>query len=257
MERITTDSLSWKPGGSYVLRTITSEFRAGVFYGIVGPNGSGKTSLLRHILRGLEPMPGAVRLDGADIRGMRRRAWARVISWVPQNTALDVGFAAYDIVMMGRTAYIKPLRTEGEADRAAVREAMEMTNCWELRDAAFNTLSGGEAQRVATARAIAQDTPVIVLDEPVSHLDIRHQRELMETMRELNTKRGKTVLAVLHDLNLAAQYCCELILLHNGQIYDRGAPEDVLSADNLLAVYGLEFYRLKHPGTEGLYLIPR
>lgn len=257
MELIHIRGLSWKPDSENVLNGITADFRAGVFYGIIGPNGSGKTSLLRHIMRIMEPKEQVLHVNGTDIRSFKRKELAREMSWVPQNTSIDVSFTAYDIVMMGRTSYFKPFHRESTADRKIVREAMEMTNCWNFRDNTFHTLSGGEAQRVIAARAIAQDTPVIILDEPVSHLDIRHQKELMETMNTLNQEHDKTILAVLHDLNLAAQYCGELFLLHQGKIFARGTPETVLTPENLSKVYGIEFHRLTHPTTKGLYLIPK
>lgn len=257
MTAINVAHLSWKPGLETIIKDITTDFNKGVFYGIIGPNGSGKTSLLRHIMRMIEPPESAVLLGGTDIRRYKRKQLAREMSWVPQNTQINVGFTAHDIVMMGRSPYLKPFRDEGSEDRGIVRDAMELTHSWELRDKAFNTLSGGEAQRVIAARAIAQDTPVIILDEPISHLDIRHQRELMDTIKLLNAEQGKTILTVLHDLNLAAQYCTKLILLKDGQIFSSGSPEQVLSPDNLLQVYGVEFYFMRHPTTNHLYLIPK
>lgn len=257
MELLNIRGLNWEAGGEYILKEMSTAFEDGIFYGIIGPNGAGKTSLLRHIMRIIRPEEQAVRLRGEDILGFRRKNLAREMAWVPQNTAIDVGFTASDIVMMGRFPYLKPFQRESAGDRESVREALELTNSWSLRDKAFHTLSGGEAQRVIAARAIAQDTPVIILDEPVSHLDIRHQKELMDTMRILNRDRGKTILAVLHDLNLAAEYCEKLLLLHKGEIFAAGTPEEVLSPENLSEVYGMEFHRLTHPTTKGLYLIPK
>jgi len=257
MNIINIRGLNWKPGTGHILKELSTEFRAGVFYGIIGPNGSGKTSLLRHIMRILEPDKQVLQLNGTDIRSLKRKTLGREMSWVPQNTSIDVNFTAFEIVLMGRAPYLKPFQGESAGDLNIVREAMELTNSWSLREKAFYTLSGGEAQRVITARAIAQDTPVIILDEPVSHLDIRHQKELMETMKVLNKDRGKTILAVLHDLNLAAQYCDELLLLHKGKIFAQGTPKKVLTCENLSEVYGIEFHRLTHPTTKGLYLIPK
>jgi len=257
MELIDIRGLNWKPGSEHILKDISTVFHAGVFCGIIGPNGSGKTSLLRHIMRVIDPEKQVLRLNGADIRSFRRKSLGREMSWLPQSTSIDVNYTVYDIVMMGRIPYLKPLQGESAADLAIVREAMELTNSWHLRDKTFYTLSGGEAQQVIAARAIAQDTPIIILDEPVSHLDIRHQKELMETMKRLNENRGKTIMAVLHDLNLAAQYCKELILLHKGVLFARGTPEEVLTPENLSEVYGIEFHRLTHPSTKGFYLIPK
>lgn len=248
--------LNWNPNAVEVLKGLSLDLRQGGFYGIVGPNGSGKTSLLRHIMRILEPERGSIMLERKDIIDYKRRELGQEIALMPQNTAVNVNYTSEEIVMMGRFPYLKPFSGETDADRAAVRQAMEQTNSWVLRDKKFSTLSGGEAQRVIAARAIAQNTPVIALDEPVAHLDIRHQQELMENMRRLNEAEGKTIIAVLHDLNLAISYCDELVLMNEGRVLVQGATEDVLSKENLKAVYGIDFYRLRHPASGKLYLIP-
>lgn len=255
MKQIKIDNLSWNPNGNAVLRNVSVSLEEGVFYGIIGPNGSGKTSLIRHILRIIQPEENTIWLDETDILKIKRRQLGQKISWVPQNTNIDAGFTASDIVLMGRTPYQKPLRGAGNTDRAMVKTAMEMTNSWHLRDKMLQTLSGGETQRVIAARAIAQDTPFILLDEPVSQLDVSHQKALMEGMAFLNRDRRKTIVVVLHDLNLASQYCQKLILLSKGEIYACGTPEEVLTPDNLLRVYEAEFHRLVHPTTGRLYLI--
>jgi len=257
MEFINIRGLNWKPEAEYILKNVSVNFHEGSFYGIIGPNGSGKTSLLRHMMKRIEPEKQELQLKGQDIHDVRQRDLAREMSWVPQNTSIDVNYTAYQIVMMGRSPYLRPFQIESKGDLKLVQEAMEQTNSWQFRNKAFHTLSGGEAQRVIAARAIAQDTPIIILDEPVSHLDIRHQKELMETMRLLNKKKGKTILAVLHDLNLAARYCDKLILLDKGEIFAQGTPKEVLTCENLSKVYGLEFYCLEHQETNGFYLIPK
>lgn len=251
--------LYWQPEkeGKHILKGINATIDQGKFYGILGPNGSGKTSLIRHILRLLSVSQGEILIEGKEIDSYKRRDLATMLSFVPQNTNLDAGFTVYDIVMMGRAPYQGRLAGATKADREAVEEAMEFTNCAKFREKSFLNLSGGEAQRVITARAIAQQTKYLILDEPISHLDIRYQMELMQCLKKLNEERGTTIIAVLHDLNLAYAYCKEHILMKDGMIFAYGDRADVLSRENLKQVYGMDFTIVKHPDTSENYYIPK
>lgn len=249
--------LTWKPDkdGDAILQEISGKMEAGGFYGILGPNGSGKTSLIRHILRFLGSKEGAIWLEEKDIQKFGRNELAKKMAFVPQNTTMEVQFSVEEIVAMGRAPYQKRFDTLKKADYEVVERAMKQTNTWEFREKSFSQLSGGEAQRVLIARAIAQQTKWLILDEPISHLDIRHQVDLMETLKKLNEEDDTTIIAILHDLNLAAAYCKKVILMKNGSIYADGKMEEVLTSDNLQAVYDMEFMIQEQPNTQR-YFIP-
>lgn len=257
-EKLRVQELTWKPDktGPEILKSICTEFLHGGFYGILGPNGSGKTSLMRHILRLLETNQGELVLNQKNLNLYKRRELAKQIAFVPQNTTLDTSFTAYDIVMMGRAPYQKRFETASMKDRDIVFEAMGMTNCYYLKDQIFSMLSGGEAQRVITARAIAQQTPWLILDEPIAHLDIRYQIELMKHLKHLNEHKQTSILAVLHDINLASEYCKQMILMKNGEIVVSGETKEIMTVDNLKMVYEIEFMKVERPDGKGSYFIP-
>ncbi|EMU52205.1 ABC transporter ATP-binding protein [Clostridium butyricum] len=240
----------------YILNNISGRFKEGGFYGILGPNGSGKTSLVRHILRFIDVKHGLICLDNKDIKDYSRKELACSISFVPQNVNIDVSFTVYDIVAMGRNPYMKRFQDLSQKDRDLINHAMEVTNCAYLKDKAFSYLSGGEAQRVLVARAIAQDTKYLILDEPISHLDIRYQVELMETLKKLNEEENKTIIAILHDLNLSSAYCKEIFLMKDGKVYIEGLVKDVLTEENLKAVYGINFEIHKMKSKNSMFFIP-
>lgn len=240
----------------YILNNISGRFKEGGFYGILGPNGSGKTSLVRHILRFIDVKHGLICLDNKDIKDYSRKELACSISFVPQNVNIDVSFTVYDIVAMGRNPYMKRFQDLSQKDRDLINHAMEVTNCAYLKDKAFSYLSGGEAQRVLVARAIAQDTKYLILDEPISHLDIRYQVELMETLKKLNEQENKTIIAILHDLNLSSAYCKEIFLMKDGKVYVEGSVKDVLTEENLKAVYDINFEIHKMKSKNSMFFIP-
>lgn len=248
--------LSWHPNNESILNNISSTFNEGGFYGILGPNGSGKTSFIRHILRFLETKKGIIKLQERNIEDYSRKELATNISFVPQNVNMDVNFTVYDIVSMGRTPYLKKFQELTSKDKELIEYAMEITKCSYLRNKPFSYLSGGESQRVLVARAIAQDTKYLILDEPISHLDIRYQVELMETLKELNEKENKTIIAILHDLNLSAAYCKNIILMKKGSIFSNGLVEEVLTKENLKEVYEMNFEIHKIPTNGQLCFVP-
>lgn len=255
---IQVQSLSWHPQKENrpILDNVNCYLEKGTIYGIIGPNGSGKTSLVKNILRFIEAEEGNILLDGTDLKHYKRKELAKKIALVPQNTALECSFLAYDIVMMGRIPHQKRFADASETDQEIVKKAMVLTDCDGLRERSADTLSGGEAQRVVTARAIAQDTGWLVLDEPTSGLDVKHQIELMESIVKMNEKDGKTILAVLHDINLAAAYCNRIIMMKEGRIHSNGVTEDVLTRENLREVYDVDFEILNHPRTGKKYFVP-
>lgn len=251
-------NLKWQPdkNSQYILNDINSKFKQGGFYGILGPNGSGKTSFIRHILRFLEIREGNIFLEDKNIDRFTRKELATRISFVPQNVNMEINFTAFDIVAMGRTPYQKRFQDLSQRDYQLINHAMEVTNCTYLKDKPFSYLSGGEAQRVLVARAIAQDTKYLILDEPISHLDIRYQVELMETLKKLNEEENKTIIAILHDLNLSSAYCKDIILMKDGTVYAKGKVEEVLTKKNLKDVYHIDFEIHKLQRNKKLYFIP-
>jgi len=221
---------------------------AGEFVGIVGPNGSGKTTLLRAIAGLVRPERGTVFVDGADVRGLSARQIARTVALVPQRPQHGFGFTALEMVLMGRAPYLGALDREGAADLAVARRAMEQTRTWHLRHRPVDDLSGGEQQRILLARALTQTPRVLLLDEPTAHLDIHHQVEMLRLVADGN-RSGLTVVAALHDLNLASMFCRRLVLLQEGRVVSAGTPEEVLTADRVRRVYGAEVTVRPHPVT--------
>ncbi len=249
-------NLNWHFGERQILHDINLTIEKKKFYSIIGPNGSGKTTLLRNLSKSLEPKDHTVYIHDVDLKKLTNKEVAKKIACVPQNTNIDFDFSVMDIVLMGRSPYFRPFQTEGEEDIHIARKAMKLTNVWHLKGKNINEISGGERQRVIIARALTQQPNIMLLDEPVSQLDIQHQMELMDTMNDLIADKGMTVVAVLHDLNLAAQYSDLLILLNEGKIVMQGTPESVLTRENIEAVYNIEVYIMNHPVTGKPHIIP-
>ncbi len=223
---------------------------------VIGPNGSGKTTLVRCIAGVLRPWSGEVRICGDDVAGLSQREVARRVAVVPQDPPLPEGFTALEVVLMGRTPHLRLLQNEGPADLAAARQAMLATAVWEMAARPVASLSGGERRRVVLARALAQDTPVLLLDEPTAHLDIGHQLAVLRLARELCRSQGKAALAIVHDLTLAAQFGDRLVAMNGGRIVAEGLAGDVLRPELLAAVYGVRVHVLSHPETGRPVLAP-
>lgn len=253
---IVIEDLSFRYNEKDVLRSISLSIEKNKFYCIIGPNGCGKTTLLKNISGNVEHKAGRVLIDNNEIRDMRIKEVARKISFVPQNTTIDFEFTALDVVMMGRSPYLRLFQNEGAKDLEIACEAMKSTNTWHLKDKNINQISGGERQRVIVARALAQQTGILLMDEPISMLDIHHQIELMDTIKKLVINSDVTVVAVLHDLNMAAQYSDEIILMNSGEIVAKGMPEAVITEENLMNVYGLRASVIKNPVTGKPHVLP-
>jgi len=229
-----------------VLEDVSFGVAAGELVGVIGPNGSGKSTLLRVVAGTLRPAAGRVRVAGADVAGLSRGELARRLAVVPQSASLPEAFSAFEIVLMGRTPHLGLLQAETARDVSIVRQAMLQAGVWDLADCPVGQLSGGERQRVVIARALAQQPALLLLDEPTSHLDVHHQVQVMEIVRDLCVG-GLATLAVFHDLNLAAQYCDRLLLLHEGRIQAAGTPEEVVTPENVARVYGPQVHVYRHP----------
>ncbi|MFB6112500.1 MAG: heme ABC transporter ATP-binding protein [Halodesulfurarchaeum sp.] len=233
--------------------SVTAE--AGTFVGILGPNGAGKTTLLRTISGVLRPDSGQVTVAGRDVRSLSSKETSRLVAVVPQQTSIAFDFTVETVVAMGRTPYRRRFELPGTADDSPVREAMEQVDVARFADRSIDEVSGGERQRVLLARALAQDTPVLLLDEPTASLDINHQVRTLELIRELVDERDKTVLAPIHDLNLAAHYCDSLLLLGDGRRLASGTPESVLSESNLESAFDTDAVVTRHPVTGSVYVM--
>ncbi len=239
--------LSFSYGTHRALDGVNLMVRAGEMVGVIGPNGSGKSTLLRTISGVLRPDRGRILVSGEDISRLSRASLARVVATVPQDPALPDSFTAGEIVLLGRTPHLRLLQSEGPRDLAVVQRAMEICNAWELADRRVGELSGGERQRVVIARALAQEPKLLLLDEPTSHLDISHQTAILDLVTGLTQKQGLAVLAVFHDLNLAAQYCQRLAVFHAGRILAEGPPREVITVENVSHAYGAEVCIVPHP----------
>ena len=225
------------PSSGFALGPATFSVRAGEVLGIVGPNGSGKTTLLRLLSGFLEPKAGQVLLDGQPIASLPPKTIAKSLAFVAHQLPSTFPYRAIEIVLMGRMPHLALLRAEKEHDEAVARRAMAATDTLHLAERYFNELSGGERQRVMIAMALAQEPRVLLLDEPTSHLDISHVTAIFDLLSSLSHNKRLAVAAVLHDLNLASEYCDRLLLLSSGQIKALGKPRDVLSARNIQQVF--------------------
>lgn len=208
----------------------------GEFVGIIGPNGSGKSTLLKNVYKVLKPQEGKIMFMNRDLLTMSNREMAQQLAVVIQEQEASFDFTVEEVVMMGRHAKKKMMESENEADREIVHQTLRATGLYEIREQSFITLSGGEKQRAFIARALVQDTPCLILDEPTNHLDIKYQLELMDLVKNL----GKTVVAVIHDLNIAAMYCDRLYALKDGKVVNAGIPAEVLTPEFIREVYEVE-----------------
>ncbi len=241
--------LRYGPDAPPILSEFSLDIRAGEFVGVIGPNGSGKSTLVRALSRALRPDAGAVLLGEDDLYRVSARASARQIAVVPQDTSVTLDFTVQEVVRMGRAPHLprSPFATETTADARIAAEALHTAGVADLALRAVTTLSGGERQRVLLARALAQQPQILLLDEPTAHLDLRHQTEMLTLARELAHEQGLAVLAVLHDLNLAAAHCDQLVLLSGGHLAAQGRPAEVLTAETLQKVYGARVWIRPHP----------
>jgi iron complex transport system ATP-binding protein len=220
-----------------IIKDISLDIKKGDFLGIIGPNGSGKTTLLRVISRALPPEKGTVTLLDKDIATMDLKEFCRQVACVPQDTAINFSFTVLEIVLLGRIPHLKRLQLESKLDETIAEESMSMTDTAHLKEKFIDQLSAGERQRVMIAKALAQQPVLLFLDEPTSHLDIGHQIQIMDLLKKLNAQQGLTIVMVLHDLNLASQYCNRIVLFNEGGIFKEGSPEEVLTYQNIEKVY--------------------
>jgi iron complex transport system ATP-binding protein len=248
--------LSFAYGERPVLRGVGITVRRGEIVGVLGPNGSGKSTLVRILSGVLAGYTGSARLDGEEIDRAPRRKLARALAVVPQEPVFGFPFTAMEIVLMGRHPHLAGLAFESESDLRLAMTALERCGVAELAARPIHELSSGERQRVVFARALAQQPRALLLDEPASFLDVRHQVEIYDIVRRLATEEGCGVLTVMHDLNLAAEYCDRIYLIQNGRIEAEGPTEEVFTYTNLTRVFRTEVYVDTNALTGKLLVIP-
>jgi len=241
------DRLSVTLDGREILNAVSFETAPGEWLGIIGPNGAGKTTLLRALL-GQVVSTGKLTFQARDLHTIGRRERAKLMASVPQRPLLPPAMTVADYVLLGRTPHISYLGKETYADLSATREAMVALELTDHLQRPLSSLSGGEQQRAILARAISQDAPLLLLDEPTTALDIGHQQSVLGLVDMLRRERDLTVVSSLHDLTLAAQYCDRLLLLDRGAVAASGLPTDVLQAESIARIYGAEVRLLTEDG---------
>ena len=230
-----------------ILKDITLQVLPGEMVGLIGPNGSGKSTIIKALSHVISPYSGKILLGGKDVARIPRRDLARLVGVVPQMPLLPSAFTAFEIVLMGRNPHLGFFQYEGPRELAIAWRAMERTATQALAERRINELSGGEIQCLLIARVLAQETKAILLDEPTANLDIGRQTEILDLIKKLCLENNLTVLAALHDLNLASQYCNRLFLINNGRVHSEGTPGEVITAENIKEVYGAESCVYTHP----------
>jgi iron complex transport system ATP-binding protein len=224
-------------GKETVIKDISFEINKSDFIGIIGPNGSGKSTLLRLMSRALAPQKGNVLLEGKDILKISLKEFCRKAAFVSQDTLVNFSFSVLEMALMGRIPYLKRMQPETKIDLSIAEKALELTDTLHLRQKQIDELSAGERQRVIIAKALTQEPVILFLDEPTSHLDIGHQIQILDLLKRLNREKHLTIIMVLHDLNLASEYCNRVVLLNEGKIFKAGTPFEVLTYQNIEAVY--------------------
>jgi iron complex transport system ATP-binding protein len=250
---LTARHLSYSVGSAALVRDVSLTVQAGETLAIVGPNGAGKTTLLKLLAGDLSPDSGEIHLNGRPLRHYKARDLALQRAVMPQQVVMNFDFTAYEVALMGRHPHVR----SGETlrDHQIVENALQRTESYHLRDHMYSTLSGGEQARVTLARVLAQETPILLLDEPTSTLDLRHQQLAMQITRQL-ANQGGIVVAVLHDLNLAALYADRVAMMHEGCIVVLGSPKEALTASHIEAVFGLPVEVVPHPVHDCPLIVP-
>jgi iron complex transport system ATP-binding protein len=246
VKAIELSSLAFGYTESLLFNDFSLDVAPGEFLGVIGPNGAGKSTLLRLAAGLLRPASGSVRILDRDLGRLGRREVAQTIGVVLQENPFAFDYWVSDVVMMGRNPYLGRFQSPGRHDREAVDSALKFVDAVFLRDKRVNSISAGERQRVVLARALAQEPEILMLDEATSHLDIAHQQSVARILSELN-RRGKTVVLLSHDLNLAALYCSRILLLDRGRAVACDVPERVITTELIRSVYGVEPIVAQHP----------
>jgi iron complex transport system ATP-binding protein len=243
-------------GGNKILDGICFELPEGRILALIGPNGCGKTTLIRAISGTLPDMRGEIHINGTDLAAANQMDRARLVAVVPQSTHIPPAFLVEDVVIMGRTPFLNWAGKTTEADQAIAKDAMKKTDILRFQGRYCGDLSAGERQRVILARALVQDTPVLLMDEPTSHLDLRYQIEFLELTMKLAVEANKTVMVALHDLNLAARFGDEVLAMKDGRVVMQGKARKVLNSKTIGEIYGLPVSVFEAPGKTQLVILP-
>ena len=254
--RLIAENLSLGYGDRVIVDNLDLEVRTGVITTVIGPNGCGKSTLLRALGRLLRPRNGSVLLDGKAIGSMRTKDVARTLGMLPQAPLAPEGLTVADLVARGRHPHQSWLRQWSSDDEGEVAEALALTGVSDLADRPVDQLSGGQRQRAWISMALAQGTDILLLDEPTTYLDLAHSIEVLDLVDRMHEELGRTVVMVLHDLNLAIRYSDQLIVMRDGTIVAAGAPKDIISAELLLEVFGLEAAVIADPVSDRPLVVP-
>lgn len=248
---IQVKGLSYSYGPVEALSDISFFLPKGKVVGLLGPNGSGKSTLCLCLAGMLDSkgFSGEIIISNQDLGSFAPEELALKMAVVFQDNLFSFDFTAFEIVLLGRSPYLRPLQPEGYEDHRIAEKAMRDCDCFDLKDRPIKSLSGGERQRVVLARALAQTTPILLLDEPTNHLDLKHQKQILSLVKDLAASQNVLSVVVLHDLNLAGQYCDHLMLLDRGRLVKQGTPEEVLTPEDLNPVYQVEVHKILHPVT--------
>ncbi|MDS7595056.1 ATP-binding cassette domain-containing protein [Agrobacterium tumefaciens] len=235
--------------GKVLLHPLTTHFESGKTIGLIGHNGSGKSTLLKLLARMQKPTSGKISFEGKALDDWANREFARKLAYLPQYTPAASGMLAKELVALGRYPWHGALGQFTAADQEKVDEAIELTDTAAFSDRLVDTLSGGERQRVWLAMLVAQNAESLLLDEPISALDMAHQIEVLSLVQRLSREKGLGVVVVLHDVNMAARFCDEIVALHSGRLIARGTPEEIMTPQTLERIYGVKMDVMTHPAT--------
>ena len=249
MDSISINNLTFGYDKKVIFHNLSLTFRQGDFCSILGPNGSGKTTVLKCIVGLLQPSDGVVKLHGKSLSDYKKTELAREIAYVPQYQDIVFDISIFDYVMLGRNPYQTPWEMQRPEDKEVVEAMLQKCNVWHYRDTLLQSLSGGERQRVMIARAMAQQTGIMLLDEPLSNIDVTHKFEIMDILQELNESSNTTVLIILHDLPIAKAYSKQVLLLKSGNVLQFGDGNAVLTEENIRNCFDLsERYIISEEG---------
>lgn len=243
----TLEGVGFSIADRVLLEPLSLGLGAGKVIGILGHNGSGKSTLVKLLARQQRPSRGVLCFAGRPIESWDNRAFARKVAYLPQQTPPAAGMLVRELVALGRYPWHGALGRFGQRDRDKVAEAMALTDIERFADRLVDTLSGGERQRAWLAMLVAQDAECLLLDEPIAALDLAHQLEVLTLVRRLSHRAGLGIVVVLHDVNMAARFCDEIVALHSGRLAARGTPEQIVQPDILNAIYGVEIGVMPHP----------